>query len=225
MSDGKDSKTQKDWTEGLRGAFLVIDGPDGAGKSTQARRLGELLAARGVTVCPVRDPGGTAIGEKIRAILLDRAHERMSVACELMLYMASRAQLAAEVIRPAIQRGECVLADRYISSTVAYQGAGGIDVDSVMAAGQIAVEHTWPDLTIVLDLPAEEGLARVEKARGGHDRMEAKGAEFHRRVRELFLAQADRYPGRFVVVDARGSEEQVHERLVAAVRRRIAAAH
>jgi dTMP kinase len=131
----------------LAGRFVVIDGPDGAGKSTQLKLLAEHLRAAGLAVCEVRDPGGTAIGDRIRAILLDRAHGEMAVACELMLYMASRAQLAAEVIRPALSGGQCVLGDRYISSTIAYQGAGGMDAESVRQAGRIAVGATWPDPT------------------------------------------------------------------------------
>jgi dTMP kinase len=109
----------------LRRRFIVIDGPDGAGKSTQVEMLARALRAGGLNVCQVRDPGGTAIGEKIRAILLDRKHDEMSVRCELMLYMASRAQLAEQVIRPALAAGQCVLGDRYISSTVAYQAPAG----------------------------------------------------------------------------------------------------
>jgi len=200
----------------LAGRFVVIDGPDGAGKSTQVALLAEHLRAGGLDVTLVRDPGGTAIGDRIRQILLDRAHGEMDVACELMLYMASRAQLAAEVIRPALAAGNCVLSDRYISSTVAYQGAGGVDVESVMQAGQIAVGRTWPDLTVILDLPSDTGLTRAGRA-DEHDRMEAKGSDFHRRVREIFLEQARREPGRFAVIDASGSIEEVSARLEMAI--------
>jgi dTMP kinase len=140
----------------------------------------------------------------------------MAVTCELMLYMASRAQLAAEVIRPALSLGQCVLSDRFISATIAYQGAGGMDAQSVRQAGRIAVGATWPDLTIVLDLASDEGLARAASARG-HDRMEAKGLDFHRRVRELFLLQARQDPAHFAVVDASGTVDQVHARIRQAV--------
>jgi len=201
------------WTDRLTGKFLVIDGPDGAGKSTQLALLAERLEAAGVGVRVVRDPGGTAIGAKIRKILLDRANAPMAVACELMLYMASRAQLAEEVIRPALAAGQCVLCDRYISSTVAYQGAGGIDGKIVHRAGRIAVGETWPDLTVLLDLPSDEGLSRT----GEPDRMEAKGSAFHRRVRELFLLQAREDPARFTVVDAAGSVEAVGARVASAI--------
>jgi len=210
------------WTDRLAGKFLVIDGPDGAGKTTQAGMLAEFLRAEGLTVREVRDPGGTAIGGKIREVLLDPANAPMAVACELMLYMASRAQLAEEVIRPALAAGQCVLGDRYISASVAYQGAGGIDPQAVRQAGRIAVGETRPDLTVVLDLPSEAGLARAKQARG-HDRMEAKGQEFHRKVRELFLLQARQAPARFAVVDGSGRVEEVHARLRDAIRDWLAA--
>lgn len=200
----------------LAGRFGVIDGPDGAGKSTQANLLAERLRADGLEVRLVRDPGGTAIGDRIRQILLDRDHGEMAVECELMLFMASRAQLAAEIIRPALAAGQCVLSDRYISSTIAYQGAGGADPDAVRQAGRIAVGQTWPDLTIILDLPSDTGLTRASRA-DGRDRMEAKGLEFHRRVRELFLQQALQEPGRFMVVDASGSIDEVQARLGRAI--------
>ncbi len=201
----------------LAGRFVVIDGPDGAGKSTQAALLGERLRSAGAVVRQVRDPGGTAIGDRIRAILLDRAHAEMAVECELMLYMASRAQLAAEVIRPALAEGACVLGDRYISSTVAYQGAGGVPAETVRRAGELAVGETWPDLTVILDLPSEAGLARIGPA-DAHDRMEAKGADFHRRVRESFLLQARQDRAHHTVVDAAGDVQAVHGRILDALR-------
>ena len=194
----------------LAGKFLVIDGPDGAGKSTQIRLLASHLRQEGCDVCQVCDPGGTAIGDRIRAILLDRDCEQMDVSCELMLYMASRAQLASEVIRPALSAGRCVLCDRYISATVAYQGAGGIDAETVLSAGRMAVGATWPDLTVILNVPAEVGLTRLA---GTPDRMESKDVVFHRKVRQLFLQQAEQQPGKFLVVDASGDQEQVQGRL------------
>ncbi|MFP4216790.1 MAG: dTMP kinase, partial [Phycisphaerae bacterium] len=192
-----------DYANTLAGRFLVIDGPDGAGKSTQTALLADALGKGELTVRQVRDPGGTAIGDRIREILLDPSCDEMAVRTELMLYMASRAQLVAEIVRPALQAGECVLSDRYISSTIAYQGAGGADVDEVRTVGDVAVGSLWPDLTIILDLPSDEGLTRAAK-RSDPDRMEAKAREFHRRVRELFLAQAKQDPARCVVVDASG---------------------
>jgi len=202
--------------EKLAGLFVVVDGPDGAGKSTQLRILADRLRAEGLAVHSVQDPGGTRIGGRIRELLLDPELAEMDVRCELMLYMASRAQLACEVIRPALAAGTCVLSDRYISATVAYQGAGGIDAGTVRQAGRIAVGQTWPDVTVLLDLSAEEGLARAGKG-GSHDRMEAKGLAFHRRVRERFLQQAREEPARFVVVPGAGTPQEVHERVWNAV--------
>jgi len=201
-----------DWTKNLAGRFIVIDGPDGCGKSTQLKLLADWLGSQGVDVCTTRDPGGTKIGDRIRQILLDGDHGEMAVGCELMLYMASRAQLAEQVIRPAIASGQCVLCDRYVSSTVAYQGAGGVRPETIRQVAEVAVGGLWPDVTFVLDLPAAEGLARAAKARK-HDRMEAKGPQFHDRVRELFLYHARQQPDRFAVVDASGNVEQVQQRL------------
>ena len=207
----------KELAKTLSARFIVIDGPDGAGKSTQVRLLAEWLAAEGVRVQVARDPGGTPIGERVRAILLDRLHREMVVQCELMLYMASRAQLVAQVVRPALERGDCVLCDRYISSTVAYQGAGGAEVADVKEAGRIAVGGLRPDLTILLDLPAQKGLARLAK---GKDRVESKDFAYHSRVRELFLQQARQGRRHWAVVDAAGSVEEVQARLREIIRRR-----
>jgi dTMP kinase len=206
----------------LAGRFLVVDGPDGAGKSTQIGLLAAFLRGQGLAVKQTRDPGGTAIGDRIREILLDNAHGEMAVQCESMLYMASRAQLAAEVLRPALAAGECVLCDRYISSTVAYQGAGGADIAAIRKVADIAVAGLWPSLTILLDLPHDQGLGRAaQRGRQTLDRMESKGLEFHRRVRELFLQQAKDEPDKFLVVEAIGDERQVHSRLLEQLGRRV----
>ena len=204
----------------LAGRFIVFDGPDGSGKSTQLVLLREYLTGQGVEVTVVRDPGGTPIGQRIRSILLDKAHGEMTVECELMLYMASRAQLVAQVVRPALESGRCVLGDRYISATVAYQGAGGVSAEAIRQAGMIAVGPTWPDLTIILDLPVETGLSRVSSRSrrtseefGRHDRMESRDIAFHEAVRSLFLDQAAEQAEKFAVVDAEGSIEEVHQRL------------
>lgn len=209
----------------LGGRFIVVDGPDGAGKSTQISMLAEHLLAAGLEVVKTRDPGGTAIGDKIRAILLDNDHHKMSVACETMLYMASRAQLVHEVIRAALDRGSCVLCDRFVSSTIAYQGAGGADTAAIRQVAEIATGNTWPDLTVILDLGAEEGLKRAEAraaAAGKLDRMEAKGADFHKRVREMFLEQARQDPDHFRVVDASGGAQEVQDRLRQTIKQWVA---
>ncbi len=206
-----------DLAKKLAGRFIVLDGPDGSGKSTQIALLADWLAARSADVITACDPGGTEIGERIRKILLDGRHGEMSVACEMMLYMASRAQLVAEVIRPALSAGACVLCDRYVSATIAYQGAGGADVDAIKAVAEVAVGGTWPNLTVILDLPAEAGLERIRRNNGDTpatlDRMESKELAFHQKVREIFLDQARADPARYAVVDAAKSSNDVQEKI------------
>ena len=196
----------------LAGKFIVIDGPDGAGKTTQGQLLAQFLTESGLDICRIRDPGGTAIGDEIRAILLNRRHGRMSVQCELMLYMASRAQLAREVIAPALAEGKCVLGDRYVSSTIAYQGAGGADTEAITQAARIAVGATMPDLTVILDIDPQVGLARAARDRQA-DRIESKDIEYHRKVREIFLTQARNQPQRFTVIPGAGSVDQIQQQL------------
>jgi dTMP kinase len=205
-----------DLAKQLAGKFIVIDGPDGAGKSTQIKLLTDFLSRRGITPTVCRDPGGTAIGDKIRAILLDNAHDEMAVECELMLYMASRSQLVKQIIKPALQKKACVLCDRYVSATIAYQGAGGVDAQTVMSVAKAAVRNCWPDLTVILDIPPQAGLARAASV-GAADRVEVKSLEFHSRVRESFLQQAKACPAKFAIVDAIAQVDEVQARLQAAI--------
>ena len=205
-----------DLADKLAGKFIVVDGPDGAGKSTQVKLLADLLRAEGLAVRQVRDPGGTAIGDRIREVLLDNAHSEMTIGCEMLLYMASRTQLMGQVIAPALENGECVLSDRWVSSTVAYQVAEGTaTAEEVMNLYDIALKKVYPDLTVILDVPAELGLGRLT---GPADRIEAKGPEFHEKVRALFLAQAKAAPAHFAVVDGAGGIQDVHERLMETLR-------
>ena len=198
--------------ENLAGKFIVIDGPDGAGKSTQSQMLKDYLCLQGVQTELVRDPGGTSIGEQIRAILLDNSNTAMSVRTETLLYMASRAQLYHEKIGPALAAGNCVLSDRWVSSTYAYQAIAGCDgAGLVLTLAEASLERAWPDHTIVLDLPSEVGLERVG---GQRDRMESKSIEFHQRVRQAYLTLADMRDD-FSVLDAVGSLEKIHEAIVA----------
>jgi len=198
--------------EKLKGKFVVLDGPDGCGKSTQLHLLGQHLRDAGISFSAVRDPGGTRIGEQIRNILLDNDNHDMAVRCECLLYMASRAQLYEQSIAPALEEQQCVLCDRWVSSTYAYQAvAGRMGADAVLKLADIALQRTWPDLTVIIDLPSELALARVGAA---PDRMENKSALFHQQVQEAFLRLA-RTRSDFRVVDGSGSVAQVHERVCA----------
>lgn len=191
-----------------RGLFLSLDGIDGTGKSTQCRLLAEWLRSRGRSVVECADPGGTSLGDVLRELLLHR-REKMTLACEAFLFMASRSQLVAEVIRPALEAGQCVVSDRYLLANVVYQGhGGGLDVGQLWDMGRLATGGLEPDLTIVLDLPLE--LAQARRGRDP-DRMESRDSAFHRRVREGFLTEARRRPDRLCVIDARGPVAHVHE--------------
>jgi dTMP kinase len=190
-----------------QGLFLVLDGTEGAGKSTQARLLEQQLAAMGRQTLLVRDPGTTRIGEQIRAILLDPAHAEMAMRCEMLLYMSARAQMMSEIIQPALDAGRVVICDRFVSSTLAYQlGGDGLSADEIRAVAQIAIRGRWPDLTVLLDLPAELSLARVKRAK---DRIEQRPMSYHQRVRANYLAQAEADPKRYRVVDANRPPDEV----------------
>lgn len=186
--------------------FFSIDGGDGTGKSTQIERFCRWLESQGHEVVTCRDPGSTPLGEAIRELLLNRHDLSIHRRSEMLLYMAARAQLVEEVIRPALKAGKTVVSDRYLLANVVYQGhAGGLDVDTLWQVGHTATDHLAPDLTIVLDLPSEEAAARLS---GELDRMEKQGAAFHGRVRQGFLEEADRQ-AHIAVVDASRSIEEV----------------
>jgi dTMP kinase len=192
------------------GKFIVLDGPDGCGKTTQTKLLADWLKGRDVDVATFRDPGDTAIGEKIRQILLSPEHSAMSTRTELLLYMAARAQLWAEKIAPALQENKCVILDRWLSSTYAYQGcAGGFGAENVSKIATDCLERPWPDLTIILDVDLETASNRLNR---DLDRMEQKGDGYHQKVREGFLKLAKEHKD-FVVVDATGDIQTVHERI------------
>ena len=200
--------------DGFAGRFIVLDGPDGCGKSTHSRKLIEWLQGQGVAVAGFRDPGATVIGEKIREILLSTAHETMTTPAEVLLYMAARVQLWAEGIAPALKEGKCVIVDRWLSSTCAYQGhAGGFDMEKVIEIARDSLERVWPDLTIVLDVDLKTAAQRLHREL---DRMERKGDGYHSRVREGFLKLAQGRPD-FVVVDAAAGIEAVHKEVIRAV--------
>lgn len=204
--------TSSPWTERLRGRLIVLDGPDGCGKSTQRSRLVDWLRTSGLDASEVREPGGTAIGERIRAILLDPACGEMDLRCEMLLYMASRSQLCRERIMPALAGGGTVVSDRFISSTLAYQGtAGGLSFSEIAAVGEVATGGLLPDLTVILDVDDTIASTRMAAER---DRIEQRSVEFHRRVREGFLEQARRWPSRYAVVDAGPAPELVFAALI-----------
>ncbi|MCP4250363.1 MAG: dTMP kinase [bacterium] len=224
--------------EKLAGKFIVFDGPDGCGKGTQLDLLERRLTDGGCRVVRGKDPGGTVIGDRIRQVVLGYDLSEMDVHCETLLFMASRAQLIGEVVRPAVAEGKTVLCDRFVSATCAYQGAQGYDARRVLELAPYAIGDCWPDVTVVLDLDAETGFARtgrkphhVGKNRKRHagqqqmfdgvqtDAMEARPIEFHRRVRENFVKLPEIYPRPVVVVDARVEPEAVHTEVLEALAR------
>jgi len=193
------------------GRFIVLDGPDGCGKSTQAGLLAEWLQKQDVPTVSFRDPGDTNIGEKIRQILLSPEHNAMDTRTELLLYMAARAQLWAEKIAPALGKKQCVVLDRWLSSTCAYQGcAGGFGMEKVIKIATDCLERVWPDLTIILDVDLKTASQRLDRRL---DRMEQKGDIYHQRVREGFLQLAKQNEN-FLVVDAAADIETVNQKIL-----------
>ncbi|MCC7145963.1 MAG: dTMP kinase [Phycisphaeraceae bacterium] len=244
-----DAHSDLAWLAKLRGRFIVFDGPDGSGKSTQFQRFAQLVAQAGLPLCQVREPGGTTVGEEIRKILLDPTHDDMDLRCEMLLYMACRAQLLAQRIRPALAQGQLVLADRFISSTLAYQGAGGgLNIQDILQVGKIVIGDTWPDLFVILDVdektaqqrlaasprprksPTPGGIQRKKNGGGNSsplgptlfsDRIETRDAEFHRRVRQGFLDQAADDPKHYLLLDATADPDTTFDRLLTALRERL----
>ena len=201
------------------GKFIVLEGGEGCGKTTQVEKLNVRLAAAGHATTVVREPGGTRIGEAIREVLLDAGNGVMTVGAELLLYMACRAQLVHEVIAPALEEGRVVLADRFLTSTIVYQGiAGGMGEQEVLNLYRATCGETRPDLVIVLDLSAEAGLSRIK---GGRDRVEQKPIAFHRDVRDGYLAVAGNDTERYAVVDASKPVDAVTDAVWQEVMRRV----
>jgi len=200
----------------LQGKFIVLDGPDGCGKTTQAELLTGWLQNQGVPVSSFRDPGDTTIGEKIRQILLSPEHIAMSTRTELLLYMAARAQLWQEKIVPVLRNRKCIVLDRWVSSTCAYQGyAGGFGVDNVIKLVADSLARSWPDLTIIIDVDIKTGSKRLK---GKPDRMEAKPTEYHQKVREGFLELA-RQQESFIVINGTRDIESIHKKITEEVKR------
>ena len=193
--------------QNLRGKFIVLDGPEGCGKSTQLRLLADHLQTAGIPLVAVRDPGTTGIGEQIRQILLNPANVDMGMRCEMMLYMAARAQMMRQMIRPALDAGTCVLCDRFVSSTLAYQlGGEGLSFDEIRRTADIAIGGRWPDLTIILDIAPQKSFLRVQREK---DRIEQRPLAYHQQVHANYLAQAKADPSGYRVVNADQSVEAV----------------
>lgn len=190
-----------------RSAFISLDGLDGTGKSTQCRLLIEWLSAQKIPVASCTDPGGTALGQELRKLLLFGREHRIATTTEAMLFMASRAQLVDEMIRPALERGEVVLSDRFLLANVVYQGhAGGLKPEELWTVGRFVTGGLEPDLTLILDLPTDIALTRRNREA---DRMEERGEEYLARVRSGFLYEAGMRPDRFCLIDAAKDVEAV----------------
>jgi dTMP kinase len=201
-----------------RGRFISFEGIDGSGKSTQMRMLGERLRLEGREVLETVEPGGTPVGLKIRRILLDSANQDLRPTAELLLYFASRAQNVEQCILPALSAGKIVLCDRFTDSTLAYQGhARGLGEDTVLALDRIACHGLTPDLTLLVDLDVETGLARAQRRNTGaavsETRMDDQSLEFHKKVREAYLELARQHARRFRIIDGRGTPEAVAARV------------
>ena len=219
----------------LRGKFIVFDGTEGCGKSTQVQLLRQRLEGQGIDVVVVRDPGSTRIGEQVRQILLNPAHGEMGMRCEMLLYMSARAQMMHETILPALASGKLVLCDRFVSSTLAYQlGGDGLTADDIRQVAEVAIRGRWPDMTFILDMPAGESLARAKPkfllpfpeavksemaAEMVKDRIEQRPLSYHERVRENYLWQARQWPQRYRVVKADRGKDEVQEEIWGEVQR------
>lgn len=202
--------------------FITLEGPDGSGKTTQARLLAEWLRERGHEVVMTREPGGTDIGDQIRAVLHDPDNTAMDARTEILLYSASRAQHVAQRIRPALAAGKIVISDRYADSTLAYQGYGrGLDLEALRTITAFATGDLTPDLTLYLDIVPQEGLQRRRLGGDEWNRMDAQALEFYQRVRAGYLELAKQEPERWVMIDAARSAEEVHTEIRALVQARL----
>jgi dTMP kinase len=206
-------------TTSHRGRFISLDGIDGSGKSSQIAPLAEWLRARGRGVTTCRDPGSTATGDAIRGILLDRHDLQLAPPAEMFLYMAARAQLVAEVVGPAVARGDWVVSDRYLLANIVYQGhAGGLDPDVIRQVGGIATGGLMPDLVLLLDVDLETAARRLDRPL---DKLENRGDGYRQRLRSGYLAEAAAAPDRIVVIDATPQPDEVAARIRAAVAARF----
>ena len=203
------------------GWFITVEGGEGAGKTTQITRIAHWLHERGHTVVQTREPGGTALAEKLREILLDNDNVALSSLTELLLMFAARAQHLDDLIRPALDRGETVICDRFTDATWAYQGGGrGVPDENIAALEQLVHGDLQPDLTLLLDVPVEQGLQRA-LLRSESDRFEEESVTFFERVRQAYLRRAAAAPERFAIIDASGSVEAVWARVKSILEQRM----
>jgi dTMP kinase len=194
--------------------FVAFEGVDGAGKSTQVRLLGEHLERSGREVVICREPGGTSLGEELRRILLDPGSGDLQPEVEVLLFMAARAQLCNKIIRPELESGKAVISDRFLWSSVVYQGVvGGLGVEEVLSIGRVATRGLLPELTFLVDLDPAASHSGLDDG----DRMESRGIEFQRRVRDGFLALAEEFKDSFILIDGGASIEQVHQQVLDAL--------
>lgn len=203
--------------------FITIEGPEGSGKSSACKRIYEELLHRGYDVILTREPGGIPIAESIREIILNKKNTEMDARTEALLYAAARRQHLVQKVWPALKAGKIVLCDRFIDSSLAYQGgARGLGVDEVLGINLFATEGTLPDLTLLFDIEPEIGLARIAKNQGREvNRLDLEGLDFHHTVRNTFLDLAHRYENRFSVIDASLSEEEVYQKALQVVLEKI----
>jgi len=206
-----------------RGFFMTIEGGEGAGKTTILRGIADWLEARGWHVVVTREPGGIPIAEKIRDVILDRAHTDMDARTEALLYAAARRQHLVQKVEPALAAGAAVLCDRFVDSSLAYQGhARGLGIEEVWSINRFAIGGRMPDLTLYLDVTPEIGLTRIRSAGGREiNRLDLEDLSFHRKVREGYLLLADRHPDRFVTIDAEQPPERVLEQALQETDKRL----
>ena len=203
--------------------FITLEGPEGSGKTTAVEAAVKALEEKGYQIVRTREPGGTPIAEQIRDVILDKANTKMDPRTEALLYAASRRQHLVEKVWPALKEGKIVICDRYLDSSLAYQGgARGLGVDEILIINLFATENTWPDLTLLFDIKPEVGLARIaSNASREVNRLDLEKLDFHNKVRDTFLALAKRYPDRYVIIDASLSREEVARATLEAILSRL----
>ena len=203
--------------------FITLEGPEGSGKTTAVEAAVKKLQEMGYEIVRTREPGGTPIAEQIRNVILDKGNTAMDGRTEALLYAASRRQHLVEKVWPALKEGKIVICDRYLDSSLAYQGgARGLGIDEVLNVNLFATENTWPDLTLLFDIKPEIGLARISaNADREVNRLDLEKIEFHNKVRDSFLALAKRWPERFVIIDASKSREEVAKDTMEAILSRL----